>query len=55
MKPGGKAKYEEYCKKYNDLLVFADPPRGKKYKPEPHFRFYAEDDKVVVKMLMVFP
>jgi hypothetical protein len=54
MKPGGKAKYEEYCKRYNDFYLGLDPPRGDKYKPEPHVRFYAHDDKIVAKFCLIF-
>jgi len=55
MKPGGKAKYEEYCKRYNEFYLDTDPPRGSKYKPEPWVKFYAHDDKIVVKFLLIFP
>lgn len=55
MKPGGKEKYEEYCKRLNDLFLASEPPRGKKYDPEPHLRCYPEDDKITIKFLMVLP
>jgi hypothetical protein len=55
MKPGQKAKYEEFCKRFNDFYLSTDPPRGEKYKPEPHVRFIAEDDKLIFKFNLVFP
>ena len=55
MKPGNKAKYEEYVARYNKFYLSTNPPRGKKYDPEPHVKFYAHDDKIVVKFLMIFP
>ena len=55
MKPGGKAKYEEYCKKINELFIQSEPPRGSKYEPEPHLRCYPEDDKITLKLFMMLP
>ena len=55
MKPGQKAKYEEYCERYNKFYLSTDPPRGNNYKPEPHAKFYAYDDKIVAKFVLIFP
>jgi len=55
MKPGGKAKYEGYCKRLEKFVEFTEPPRGKKYEPEPHVKFYAEDDKIIIKFLLIMP
>jgi len=55
MKPGGKAKYDGYVKRLNEFLAYTEPPRGEMYKPEPHVKFYAEDDKIIIKFMMIFP
>ena len=55
MKPGGKAKYEEYCKRLQKFYEWTDPPRGKTYDPEPHVKFFAEDDKIIIKFLLILP
>lgn len=55
MKPGNKAKYEEFVERYNKFYEMTEPPRGHDYKPEPHVKFYAHDDKLVVKFILVFP
>lgn len=55
MKPGNKAKYEEYVARYNEFYLGTDPPRGSNHKPEPHVKFYAHDDKIVVKFVLIFP
>lgn len=55
MKPGNKAKYQEFCDRLNAFWDYTEPPRGKKHDPEPHIRLYAHDDKIVIKFLMMFP
>lgn len=55
MKPGGKAKYEGYCQRLQKFYEWTDPPRGKKYDPEPHVKFIAEDDKIIIKFLLILP
>lgn len=55
MKPGGKAKYDGYVKRLNEFLAYAEPPRGGMYEPEIHVKFYAEDDKIIIKFLMILP
>lgn len=52
MKAGGKAKYEEWCKKietdFNTVL-----PKGK-YGPISVFKLIADDDKITAKIVVCF-
>lgn len=54
MKPGGKAKYEEYCAKLMQLFEENKPTPGM-FTPELQLRLYAEDDKISAKFLVVLP
>lgn len=55
MKPGGKAKYDGYVTRLNKFVAVNPPPRGEKYAPEVHVKFYAEDDKIIIKFMLIFP
>jgi len=54
MKAGGKAKYEEWCKKietdFNTII-----PKGDEYTPAcAVFRLIADDDKITAKVVICF-
>ena len=55
MKPGGKAKYDGYVTRLNEFVALNPIPRGEMYKPETHLKFYAEDDKIIIKLLLILP
>jgi len=54
MKPGQKAKYEEYSK--NLMKLFEDnKPAPSEFVPDMYLRLYADDDKLTAKFLLVLP
>lgn len=54
MKPGQKAKYEEYCTKL--MKIFDEfKPEASKYSPAVFLKLYAEDDKITAKFLVSLP
>ena len=54
MKPGQKAKYEEYCAKLMKLFE-ENKPEPSMFVPDMHLRLYAEDDKLTAKFLLILP
>lgn len=53
MKAGGKAKYEDYCKKMNNFMDEKKPPENDVFGlPGIYYKFYPEDDKITIKTLI---
>lgn len=54
MKPGQKAKYEEYCTKLMKLFE-ENKPKPSAFVPDLHLKLYADDDKLTAKFLVILP
>lgn len=54
MKPGQKAKYEEYCTKLMQLFD-KHKPEASAYVPDMQLRLLPEDDKIIAKFIVILP
>lgn len=54
MKPGNKAKYEEFCTKLQKLFE-ENKPKPSTYSPDMQLKLEASDDKITAKFMIVLP